>query len=221
MQGPPRQGYRARLRGATRSFAAPWTLAVASAPVTDAPRSEAIALREIVSAERVRARVADLVAELARDYADARLAFVVIAEGARRFADALLAGLRASGLAPEVHVLRVRRTRGRRLEDVRLDSDRLPEVLDRDVLVVDDIVDEGRTLEAVLERIEQGSPRSLRVAVLVSKLARRLVPVDLDYVGFEVADGWVVGLGMDLDGAYRELDHLALAEPVPKQEELA
>ncbi len=188
--------------------------------MAEAPHSEAIALREIVSAERVRARVADLVAELGRDYAEGRLTFVVIAEGARRFAEALLAGLRARGLRPEVHVLRVRRTRGRRLEDVRLDPDRAPDVLDRDVLVVDDIVDEGRTLEVVLERIERGGPRSLRVAVLVSKLARRIVPVDLDYVGFEVDDGWVVGLGMDLDGAYRELDHIALAEPVPKQEEL-
>ncbi len=185
------------------------------------PSPEAIALREIVSAERVRARVAELVAALAHDYADARLALVVIAEGARRFADVLLAGLRAKGIRPEVHTLRVRRTRGRRLEDVRLDPDAAPDVEDRDVLVLDDIVDEGRTLEVVLARIEQGGPRTLRTAVLVSKLARRLVPVDHDYVGFEVTDGWVVGLGMDLDGAYRDLDHIAIAEPVHPQEELA
>jgi hypoxanthine phosphoribosyltransferase len=189
--------------------------------VSDAPRAEAIALREIVSAERVRARVADLVADLARDYAGSRLAFVVIAEGARRFADALVVGLRARGIEPEVHVLRVRRTRGQKLEDVRLDPDGSPDVEGRDVLVVDDIVDEGRTLEAVLERIERGGPRSLRVAVLVSKRARRIVPVDLDYIGFEVDDGWVVGLGMDLDGAYRDLDHIAIAEPKLEKEELA
>jgi hypoxanthine phosphoribosyltransferase len=189
--------------------------------VPDAPRPEAFALREIVSAERVRARIAALVAGLARDYRHARLALVVIAEGAVRFSEALLVGLRAHGVDPEVHLLRVRRTRGRKLEDVRLEPGESPDVAGRDVLVVDDIVDEGRTLEAVLERIEKTGPRTLRVAVLVSKLARRVVPLDLDYVGFEVDDGWVVGLGMDLDGAYRDLDHIAIAEPVASREEYA
>jgi len=96
-----------------------------------------------------------------------------------------------------------------------------PDVAGRDVVIVDDIIDEGRTLEAVLSLLERVGPRSLRVAVLVSKLARRAVPVDIDYIGFEVDDGWVVGLGMYLDGAYRELDHIAIAAPVPSPEELA
>ena len=77
---------------------------------------------------------------------------------------------------------------------------------------LDDIADEGRTLEAVTERVRAGGPRSLRTAVLVSKLSRRRVPLELDHVGFEVARGWVVGYGMDLDDAYRDLDWLGVVE---------
>ena len=59
--------------------------------------------------------------------------------------------------------------------------------------------------------VQEGEPRSQRVAVLVSKLSRRKVDIPLDYVGFQVDDGWVVGFGMDLDERYRDLDYLAVA----------
>ena len=169
-------------------------------------------LRELISAGRVRGRIHQLALRMAGDYAGAAFSLVVIAEGARRFAEALVAELRAEGVNPEVSQLRVRRTRGMRLEGVRVLESGLPSLKDRDVLVVDDIIDEGRTLEAVVGMIEKGSPRSVRVGVLVSKLARRATAVPLDYVGFEVDDGWIVGLGMDLDGRYRELDYIAVAE---------
>jgi hypoxanthine phosphoribosyltransferase len=78
------------------------------------------------------------------------------------------------------------------------------------VLVLDDIADEGETLRAVLDVAALGEPRSLRCAVLVDKRERRRARVVPDYVGFVVEAGWVVGFGMDLDGAYRELDEIAV-----------
>ena len=179
-------------------------------------------LRELVSAVRVRRRIDELAERMASDYASAPLTLVVIAEGARRFAEALVERL-ARSLHLEVAQLRVRRTRGTRLEGVRILDPELPSLEDRHVLIVDDIVDEGRTLEAVVGLIEKGGsgsarPRSVRVAVLVNKLARRAIALPLDYVGFEVEDGWVVGLGMDLDGRYRELDYIAVAEGAPQQD---
>lgn len=170
-------------------------------------------LREIVPAERVRERIDALAGRVAADCGGRPLAVVVIDEGARRFAGALLERLRERSVQPDVHHLRVRRTSGARLADVRVERAHL-EVERRDVLVVDDIVDEGRTLEAVVGLVDRGGARSIRVAVLVDKAARRAVPVRLDYVGFEVPDGWVVGMGMDLNGRYRDLDHIAVAEGV-------
>ena len=88
-----------------------------------------------------------------------------------------------------------------------------PEIFrNRNVLLIDDIIDEGRTLEAVQRRIRAGFPASISIAVLVSQRLRRKVGVDVDYVGVELEKGWVVGVGMDLDGRFRELDHLAVIE---------
>jgi hypoxanthine phosphoribosyltransferase len=177
-----------------------------------APKAAAPALREIVPAGEVRARIANLAAEIARDFAGKLPLFVVIAEGARRFADALKIALTGRGLAVDTLVVLARRTKGTDLVDVVVDDFDAKRCTGRDLLVVDDIADEGRTLTAVLARARSVRPASVKTAVLVSKHSRRCMPVALDYVGFDVADGWVLGFGMDLDGKYRELDHLAVVD---------
>jgi hypoxanthine phosphoribosyltransferase len=114
---------------------------------------------------------------------------------------------------PQVLEVRARRTtRGTQLGQVQLDPVGEGVFARRDVVILDDIADEGRTMEAVQARVLREGPSSLRIAVLVSKLARRRVDLQLDYVGFELEDGWVVGFGMDLDGVYRDLDALAIVE---------
>jgi hypoxanthine phosphoribosyltransferase len=177
--------------------------------------SAEVALRSIYSKDEVRARIDELVERLYRAYADCPVLFVVIAEGARRFAEALVQGLGRRGVEPELVYLRARRTRGTELASVQVEATDPTAFEDRDVLVIDDIADEGRTLEAVLQIVREGEPRSLRTAVLVSKTGRRRGQLQLDYTGFEVKSGWVVGFGMDLDGRHRDLDHLAIAEQAP------
>jgi hypoxanthine phosphoribosyltransferase len=179
----------------------------------DSEPAGGVSLREIISAERVAARVCEIADALQQEAAGRALTLVVITEGARRFSRWLGRELSARGAAPELVYVRARRTHGTRLEDPRIEALDPGRFEGRDVVVLDDIVDEGRTLRGVIELVAKGSPRSLRSAVLVSKTARRAVEVRVDHVGFEVADGWVVGAGMDLDGRYRELDAIAIAEP--------
>jgi len=167
-------------------------------------------IEPLFSEEQVRERVGELVLRVWRDYADAPLLVICIAEGARRFVDALMSGLAARGFAPDRQDVRARRTEGTALGPVVVDHFD-PEVLNgRDVLVVDDIADEGATLRAVLEIASLGEPRSLRTAVLVDKRERRRDPLQLDYVGFTVEGGWVIGYGMDVEGEYRELDWIGV-----------
>ena len=155
---------------------------------------------------RVRGRIAELADEIARDQADAGLALVCIAEGAVRFTDALESALRACRVATRRLDVAVRRTRGTRLGPVQVGAFD-PDALEGcDVLVVDDVADEGDTLRAVLGLAASGEPRRLRSAVLVDKRGRRSGPLRIDYAGFVVESGWVVGFGMDADGAWRELD---------------
>jgi hypoxanthine phosphoribosyltransferase len=176
-------------------------------------RTGQVVLREVRSRQEVHARVRELVARIAAEYAGRPPLLVAIAEGAHRFAAELRLGLEAAGLPAELAMLRAWRTQGTRLRRVRVEPVDVACFTARDVLVVDDIADEGRTLQTVLGVVRRGRPRTLRTAVLVSKGARRRVDVKLDYVGFEIDDGWVVGCGMDLDGAFRDLDFLAVAEP--------
>ncbi len=167
-------------------------------------------LRELVAADRVRARISELAERMARDFDGAPFVILRIDEGARRFVEALAKQLEDRGLAPEIQPVRVRRTRGMALLDVQVAAFD-PDVFEgRDVLVVDDIADEGETLRAVLGLLESVETRSVRTAVLVDTRASRRAPIPLDYVGFEVEGGWVVGFGMDFEGSYRELDTISV-----------
>lgn len=170
-------------------------------------------LRTLFDAETISRRIEEISAQIAADLGGAPVVMVVIAEGARRFAAALATGLRGRGLELELFEVRARRTEsGTTLGEVRIDAFDEAGLVQRDVLVVDDIADEGRTLAAVCARVQGARPASLRTAVLVSKHERRRVEIALDYVGFDVDAGWVLGFGMDLDGAYRELDEISVLD---------
>jgi hypoxanthine phosphoribosyltransferase len=85
----------------------------------------------------------------------------------------------------------------------------LPAMAGRDVLILDDILDTGRTLQAVRRRLlAEASPRSVRVAVLLRKQKQRAEPLEADYAGFDIADEFVIGYGLDYDGRYRNLPDL-------------
>ena len=158
----------------------------------------------------IEARIGELSARIYRDYADSPLTIVCIAEGALRFVDALVEAVEPRGLRPERLTVRARRTEGTALGPVQVDAFDAESLEDRDVLVVDDIADEGTTLRAVLELVSMADPRSVKTAVLVDKCERRTEPLALDYVGFQVESGWVIGYGMDVDGVFRELDWIGV-----------
>jgi hypoxanthine phosphoribosyltransferase len=176
------------------------------------PKPHNVKLREVVTADRVRSRIAELADAMARDYRDRPLLLLVIAEGARRFGAALLDALEERLVFPEFLFVRARRTHGAALGPIQVDAIDLRSFTGRDVVIVDDIADEGVTLEAIASLVDEAEPSSLELAVLVSKIARRRIDLPLRYIGFEVERGWVVGFGMDLDGRYRDLDHIAVAE---------
>jgi hypoxanthine phosphoribosyltransferase len=86
----------------------------------------------------------------------------------------------------------------------------LPDVMDRHVLILDDILDSGHTLAAIREKLESGKPKSIGVCVLLSKKKDRARPVDADYVGFEIEDEFVVGYGLDFMERYRNLPYIGV-----------
>ncbi len=87
-----------------------------------------------------------------------------------------------------------------------------PDVRDRDVLVVDDIFDTGHTVWELIPQLDELGPNSVRTAVLLRKQGRRAVPVEPDFVGFDIADVFVVGYGIDYADRYRNLPYVAVLE---------
>jgi hypoxanthine phosphoribosyltransferase len=86
----------------------------------------------------------------------------------------------------------------------------LPDVANRDILIVDDILDSGHTLAAIREALQTMKPRSIQTCVLLSKKKQRIREFDPDYVGFEIEDEFVVGYGLDFRERYRNLPYIGV-----------
>jgi hypoxanthine phosphoribosyltransferase len=150
--------------------------------------------------------------ELARAVAEAMGSepplLVAVIEGARPFARLLQQHLPTPLPVHEVRASSYSGTTSTGTVKILLGAD-LP-VRGRDVLLLEDIVDTGRTIDALKRHFLGGGARTCRVASLLSKPSRRVVPVDVDFLGFEIPDEFVLGFGMDLDGRYRELPDVVL-----------
>lgn len=167
--------------------------------------------RVVLTAAELQARVAALGRDIARDYGTRVPVLVGVLKGAVIFLSDLL---RAIDVPVECDFIAVSSygTASRSSGIVRLTADLSASIEGRDVLLVEDIVDTGRTLAYLLRNLETRQPRSLRVCVLLDKASRREVPVPLHYRGFTIPDEFVVGYGLDHAGRYRNLPHLAALE---------
>jgi len=85
---------------------------------------------------------------------------------------------------------------------------------DRHVVVVEDIIDTGRTVSYLMRSLETRHPRSVRLCALLDKIERREVDVDIDYLGFTIPNLFVVGYGLDYGGLYRNLPYVAMLEGI-------
>jgi hypoxanthine phosphoribosyltransferase len=95
---------------------------------------------------------------------------------------------------------------------VRLTLDLQTDIYDRNVLLVEDIIDSGRTLSYVLDFLRTRQPRSLKVCTLLDKVERREVEVQVDYCGFQIPNEFVFGYGLDLDEYYRNLPFIGVVD---------
>jgi len=94
--------------------------------------------------------------------------------------------------------------------EIKLHCDIREEIADKDVLLIEDIVDTGITLNYIRERFLQKEPRSLRICTFLDKKDRRQVDVPLDYIGFEIPNEFVVGYGLDYDNKFRNLPYISI-----------
>jgi hypoxanthine phosphoribosyltransferase len=158
---------------------------------------------EVVGAEAIAARVAELGASIAADYDGKDPVLLGVLNGAVPF----LADL-SRHLAPEVEIDFLSLTRFGAEGRVGIKVDSATSISGRHVIVIEDIVDTGLTLSYLLGLLETRAPASLATATLIDKTTRRIVEVALDYRGFEVGDEFLLGYGLDWEGKYRNLTSL-------------
>ena len=166
----------------------------------------------LLSEEELRTRVAELGAQLSRDYEGKNLLMVSVLKGSVAFmADLMRAisqpaeidfmvvssygsGVKSSGVVKIVKDL-----------DINLEG--------KDILIVEDILDSGMTLDYIKGMLLDRNPASIRICTLLDKPARRKADLQADYVGFTVPDEFVVGYGLDYDERYRNLPYIGILKP--------
>jgi hypoxanthine phosphoribosyltransferase len=167
----------------------------------------------LVAGKEIAVRVAELGRAITRDYGEANLVLIGVLQGAIPFIGDLM---RALPIDLTVDFLRASSYGSGTTSSgaVRLVADLSVDIADRHVLIVDDIIDTGHTLAALKRELEARRPRSVRTCVLLDKTGRRETEVTVDYVGFTIPNVFVVGYGLDYDGLYRNLPHVATLEGI-------
>jgi len=166
--------------------------------------------RVLVSEEALQARVRELGQAISADYEQGDLILICVLKGGVAFLTDLMRHITVPHeidfLAISSYGVGQRESTGA----VRLIMDLKTDIAGRDVLIVEDIVDSGRTMDYLLRTLGARQPSSLRICTLLSKPSRRVMDVPLDYVGFEIPNEFVLGYGLDLDEKYRNLPYVAV-----------
>ncbi len=162
-------------------------------------------LRLIVSAEELEVRITELANAISADYAGKRPVFVTILKGATQFLADLT--MRCS-IDLEIDFMSISSFGSGRSSSgvVRIEKDLTTDITGRDVVVVEDIVDTGLTLNYLLRVLHARDPLSVSVCALLDKDVRRIVDLPIEYRGFSIPDSFVIGYGLDFEQLYRNID---------------
>jgi hypoxanthine phosphoribosyltransferase len=154
-------------------------------------------------------RLDEIAAQISKDYSEKELTVIAVLNGSLVFMADLM---RRIQLPLRLDCLSVASYHGQAQTsgEVIFKQIALPDVQDRHILILDDILDSGNTLTAIREKLETARPRTIKVCVLLSKKKQRARKVDADYLGFEIEDEFVVGYGLDYDERYRNLPYIGV-----------
>ena len=178
----------------------------------DVRPSEADIQSVLVSAEAMAARVAELGAQISRDYAGKEPVLVGVLVGAAVFTADLMRAITEPCLLDYVAISSYGKE-SRSSGVVRILKDLDESVESRHVLIIEDIIDTGLTLNYLLDMMRHRNVASVKTCAMLDKPSRRLTHVEVDYTGFEIPDEFVVGYGLDFAQRYRNLPYVGVLRP--------
>lgn len=168
-------------------------------------------IRVMITEEEVDAKIRELAEQITKDYAGKEVHLICILKGSIFFTCELAKRI---GLPVTLDFMSVSsygdgtESTGR----VKIVKDLDENIEGKDVIVIEDIIDTGRTLSHLMEVLRVRKPETLKLCTLLDKPSRRVVDVDVDYIGFEIPDEFVVGYGLDFAQRYRNLPYIGVVE---------
>ncbi len=167
----------------------------------------------LITRQALNQRVAELGSQISRDYQGKDLLLVCVLKGGILFLSDLARAIR---IPHAIDFMAISSYGGARTESsgiVRIVMDLNANIENRNVLIVEDIIDTGRTLTYITENLRTRNPVSLKICTLLNKPSRREVEVPIDYVGFDIPNEFVVGYGLDYNELYRNLPFVGVLKP--------
>jgi hypoxanthine phosphoribosyltransferase len=167
----------------------------------------------LLTEQEIAAKVRELGERISADFEGRRLTLVSVLKGSLPFMADLM---RAIEIPVRIDLMEVSSYGGSATESsglVRILKDLSASIADEDVLIVEDIIDTGLTLNYLIRYLRGKAPASLRICTLLDKPARRLVEIPVDYIGFTIPDQFVVGYGLDYGELYRNLRYVGVLKP--------
>lgn len=167
-------------------------------------------IKTLIDEKLIQARVKEIAREIENKYKDEDIILVCILKGSVMFFTELAKNIRNNVQLEFIEVSSYSGTES--TGKIILKKDMGQDIEGKNVIIVEDIVDTGRTLKYLKELLEQRKPKKIETATLLNKQARRFVDVDVEYIGFEIEDKFVLGYGLDYDQNYRNLPYVGYIE---------
>ena len=167
----------------------------------------------LITREQLTARISELGQTISRDYAGKDLMLVCVLKGGVVFLSDLVRAIRVPHAFDFMAISSYGGTRTESSGVVRILMDLNASIEGRNVLIVEDIIDTGRTLSYITENLRTRNPASLKICTLLNKPSRREVKVTVDFVGFDIPNEFVVGYGLDYNELYRNLPFVGVLKP--------
>ncbi len=164
----------------------------------------------LINKSKLEKRIEELGKQIEKDYEGKELVFVGILKGSVMFMSELAKNVKSSVALDFMDVSSYEGTES--TGKIKINKDIRDSIEGKDVLIVEDIIDTGRTLTYVKEYLKQKNPNSIKIATMLSKPSRRVIELNVDYIGFAIEDKFVVGYGLDYNERYRNLPYIGYIE---------
>ena len=167
-------------------------------------------LNILINKSKLEKRIDEMARQIEKDYEGKDIVFIGILKGSIMFMAELAKNIKNN---VEMDFMDVSSYEGTESTgNIKINKDISNSIEGKDVIIVEDIIDTGRTLTYLVEYLKQKNPNSLKIATMLSKPSRRIMELNVDYIGFAIDDKFVVGYGLDYNEKYRNLPYIGYLE---------